>query len=169
MHFSGHKRQHSVKCQSIMCGNAIVCQLDGPYAGHKHDAGLFPLSGLYEKLERLSQGYSYEIYGGPAYPLRPLLMKPYAGATLTRPQAYFNRHMSTVRQAVEWGFGKTVAEFAFLDFKKNQKLLQNVSQMYRVGTILANYHTCLHGSQTGMFFGLRAPDLQEYLRCKKIT
>ncbi|KAL1477329.1 hypothetical protein MTO96_003228 [Rhipicephalus appendiculatus] len=71
-------------------------------------------------------------------------MRPYAGATLTRLQALFNRHMSTVRLAVEWGFGKTVAEFAFLDFKKNQKLLlQNVGQMYRVGTILAN---CQHVS-----------------------
>ncbi|KAL3203672.1 hypothetical protein MRX96_041788 [Rhipicephalus microplus] len=40
IYFSGHKRQHSVKYQSVMCANGIVCQLDGPYAGHKHDAVL---------------------------------------------------------------------------------------------------------------------------------
>ncbi|KAH8031608.1 hypothetical protein HPB51_019508 [Rhipicephalus microplus] len=39
IYFSGHKRQHSVKYQSVMCANGIVCQLDGPYIGHKHDAG----------------------------------------------------------------------------------------------------------------------------------
>ncbi|KAL3191330.1 hypothetical protein MRX96_018738 [Rhipicephalus microplus] len=104
IYFSGHKRQHSVKYQSVMCANGIVGQLDGPYAGHKHDAGILRLSGLYQKLEKLSQSYLYGIYGDPAYPLRPLLMRPYAGAILTRPQALFNRHMSTVRQAVEWGF-----------------------------------------------------------------
>ncbi|KAL3247655.1 hypothetical protein MRX96_056932 [Rhipicephalus microplus] len=83
IYFSGHKRQHSVKYQSVMCANGIVCQLDGPYAGHKHDAGILRLSGLYQKLEKLSQSYSYGIYGDPAYPLCPLLMRPYAGATLT--------------------------------------------------------------------------------------
>ncbi|KAL3189168.1 hypothetical protein MRX96_003302 [Rhipicephalus microplus] len=123
IYFSGHKWQHSVKYQSVMCANGIVCQLDGPYAGHKHDAGILRLSGLYQKLEKLSQSYSYGMYGDPAYPLRPLLMRPYAGAILTRPQALFNRHMSTVRQAVEWGFGKTVAEFAFFRFQKEPKTL----------------------------------------------
>ncbi|KAM7290313.1 hypothetical protein ISCGN_026958 [Ixodes scapularis] len=89
-------------------------------------------SGLYGKLEKLVQGRSYTIYGDPAYPLRRLLMRPYGGATLTQQQVLFNSGMSTVRQAVEWGFGKIVSEFAFLDFKKNQKLyLQDVGRMYR--------------------------------------
>lgn len=71
--------------------------------------------------------------------------------------------MSAVRQVVEWGFGKTVALLAFLDFKKSQKIiLQNVPQMYKVGTILTNCHTCLYGSQISMYFGLRPPSLQEY-------
>ncbi|KAM7291846.1 hypothetical protein ISCGN_028417 [Ixodes scapularis] len=89
-------------------------------------------SGFYEKLEKLVQGRSYTIYGDPAYPLRRLLMRPYGGATLTQQRVLFNRGMSTVRQAVEWGFGKIISEFAFLDFKKNQKLyLQDVGRMNR--------------------------------------
>ncbi|KAL3209184.1 hypothetical protein MRX96_009372 [Rhipicephalus microplus] len=72
--FSGHKRQHSVKYQSVMCANGIVCQLDGPYAGHKHDASILRLSGLYQKLEKLSQSYSYGIYG-----LRGETRKNYSG------------------------------------------------------------------------------------------
>lgn len=58
----------------------------------------------------------YAIYGNPAYPLLPLLMKPYGGARDTAPQQAFNINISQVRQAVEWGFGKVVTEFAFLDF-----------------------------------------------------
>lgn len=73
-------------------------------------------------------------------------MRPYAGASLTQQQVLINS--GTVRQAVEWGFGKIVVEFTFLGFKKNQKLfLQDVGKMYREGTILTNCHTCLYGSR----------------------
>ncbi|XP_075535024.1 uncharacterized protein LOC142570536 [Dermacentor variabilis] len=37
--FSGHKRFHALKYQSIMCPNGIICQLNGPYVGSRHDAG----------------------------------------------------------------------------------------------------------------------------------
>lgn len=165
IYFSGHKRVHAVKYQAVMCANGVICELDGPFPGHRHDAGMLRESALYEKLERLVQGGGYTIYGDPAYPLRPLLMRPYAGASLTLQQRRFNAGMSTVRQAVEWGFGKTVSLWAFLGYKKNQKLLlQNVPQMYRVAVILTNCHTCLYGSQVGMFFGLRPPSLLEYLQ-----
>lgn len=39
--FSGHKRMHMVKYQSLMCPNGIVCQLDGHYPGSWHDASEF--------------------------------------------------------------------------------------------------------------------------------
>ncbi|XP_037555584.1 uncharacterized protein LOC119432490 [Dermacentor silvarum] len=37
--FSGHKRTHAVKYQSIMCPNGIIAQLRGPYYGSRHDSG----------------------------------------------------------------------------------------------------------------------------------
>ncbi|KAH7965735.1 hypothetical protein HPB49_010261 [Dermacentor silvarum] len=37
-HFSGHKRLHALKYQSLMCPNGLICELDGPYPGSKHDA-----------------------------------------------------------------------------------------------------------------------------------
>lgn len=123
--------------------------------------------GAYAKLEKLMQGKEkeYAIYGDPVYPLPPLLMKPYGGAHVTAPQQTFNMKMSQVRQAVEWGFGKVVAEFAFLDFFFNQKLLrQQVSQMYKVGTLLSNCHTCLYGSQVSQYFNLDPPCLRHYLQ-----
>lgn len=93
-----------------------------------------------------------------------LILKPYCSRILTPEQVAFNRAMSSVRQAVEWGFGKVIIEFAFLDFRKNQKLLlQHVGQMYKVGVILTNCHTCLYGSQTGTYFNIVPPTLEQYL------
>ncbi|KAM7291539.1 uncharacterized protein ISCGN_028112 [Ixodes scapularis] len=101
---------------------------------------------LSNKLLQLVDGHSYVLYGEPAYRLRPLLLKPY-GSKETPTQVEFNKAMSTVRQAVEWGFGKVVSEFAFVNLKKNQKIRkQKVALMYRVAVLLSNCHTCIYGS-----------------------
>lgn len=72
--------------------------------------------------------------------------------------------MSSVRFSVEWAFGKILQYFAYLDFKRNQKVLfQPIGKFYLVGTILTSCHTCLYGSQTSTFFGLPPPSLETYL------
>lgn len=127
--------------------------------------GIFRDSGLYQKLEQLTNGRQFVLYGDPAYPLLPLLFRPYSSGALTAQQQMFNKNMSSVRQCVEWGFGKVVSEFAFLDFKTNQKLLlQDVPTMYKAGVLLTNCHTCLYGSQTSDYFNVAPPRLEDYLR-----
>lgn len=129
-------------------------------------SGILRDSKLYDKLVRLVQGQQYVLFGDPAYPLRPLLMKPYGGASLTGPQQQFNAAMSAVRQSVEWGFGNVISSFAFLDFKKNNKIqLQAVPRMYRVAVLLSNCQACMYGNQISTYFGLEPPCLFEYLRC----
>jgi hypothetical protein len=72
--------------------------------------------------------------------------------------------MSSVRECVEWGFGKVAVTFAFIDFKKNQKVyLQPVGRMYVVAVFMTNVHTCIYGSQTGQYFRLDPPNIREYL------
>ena len=166
MFFSGHKRVHCIKFQSVMMPDGIISHLSGPWNGTRHDAGIFYESGLESELSRHLQnnGTQYYIYGDPAYPINEFLIAPFKGSQLDERQIEFNKRMSRVRQSVEWGFQKVISLFAFLDFKKNLKLhLQPVGKGYLVGAILTNCHTCLNGSQTSSYFGLTPPSLQDYL------
>ena len=71
--------------------------------------------------------------------------------------------MSSVRVSVEWVFGEILQYFAFVDYKKNQKIaLSEVGAMYTTCALLRNAMTCLYGSSTSSFFELDPPSLEEY-------
>lgn len=94
-----------------------------------------------------------------------LLLTPFAGRAedLLPHQLEFNQSMKRLRASVEWGFQKVVCLFAFVDFRKKQKLLlQDLDAMYKVAVLLTNCHTCLYGSQTATYFHIAPPTLNEY-------
>ena len=138
----------------------------GPVEGCRHDAFVLGVSGLAEKLRRLQlpNGDPYIVYGDPAYGVTDNILAPFRGTFLTVEEQEFNKCMSKVRVSVEWAFGKITQYFAFLDFKKNQNvLLPPIAKYYLVGSLLANCHACLYGSQTSSYFQLQAPSLETYL------
>ena len=168
--FSGHKRVHCLRFQSVVAPNGLIVHLYGPVEGRRHDSGMLRMSELLHDLERVDYRMNDEertqmcLYGDPAYPMRNQLIAPYKGAILTDQQKEFNRRMSAVRECVEWQFGKIVQNFAFLDFKKNLKLyLQPVGKLYIVGALMTNCHTCINGSVTGAYFNVNPPALEDYL------
>ena len=114
--------------------------------------------------EKFRPPNTFVLYGDPAYPLRQHLLTPYRGAMLTPAQELFNKKMSKVRESVEWALCKVIQYFAFLDFRKNQKvLLQPIVKYYAVGVLLINCHSCLYGSVTASYFCIPPPDLHTYL------
>ena len=152
--------------QSVVTPNGLVAHMFGPIEGRRHDAFMLSVSGLLNKLRSLEQpnGQPYVLYGDPAYGVSRNVLSPFRGANLTPQEQEFNQKMSAVRVSVEWAFGKILQQFAYLDFKKNQKvLLQPIGKYYLVGTILTNCHTCLYGSQTSTFFSVSPPSLETYL------
>lgn len=165
--FSGHKRIHCLKFQSIMTANGIICNMFGPVEGRRHDSFMLRESGILPILERSmndANGHPFAVYGDPAYPLRPHLMCPYKGANLTPAQEDFNAEMSKLRQCVEWGFGDIVTNFAFVDFRKNLKIfLQPIGKIYLAATLMTNCRACLYGNQTSVYFGVNPPSLEQYL------
>ena len=149
-----------------MAPNGLIAHMYDPIEGRRHDAFLLSVSGLQSKLANITRldGSPYVIYGDPAYGVTRSILAPFRGSRLTQQQESFNKSMSRVRVAVEWTFGKVVAIFSYLDFKRNNKvLLQPIGKYYLVAALLTNCHTCLYGSQTTTFFGVEPPSLEMYL------
>lgn len=164
--YSGHKRVHALKYQSIMVPNGLVANMFGPFEGRRHDAAMLAESDIMPHLQNLRDNHGEKlcIYGDPAYPLSPELLSPFRGAQITAAEKTFNKEMSKVRESVEWGFGNIISLFAFLDYKKNQKLFwQPVAKHYLVGTLLTNCHTCVYRNETSTYFDVDPPALEEYL------
>jgi hypothetical protein len=168
-YYSGHKRLHCVKYQSVLTPDGLIVNLKGAFPGRRHDAGIFRETNLYEELEQnvlFPNGEHYVLYGDQAYGVRRLLLSPYPGqpANLLPHQIVFNNTMKVLRVSVEWGFQKIISQFAFVDFRKNQKLLLNdIETFYKSAVILTNCHTCLYGSQTAEYFNVMPPILEEYI------
>ena len=165
--YSGYKRRHVMKFQSLMTPCGIIRHLFGPFEGRRHDSAMLEASGLLAELQQhmaRPMGGVYSIYGDSGFPLREHLLCPYKGANLTADQQAFNTRMSAVRVSVEWGYSGVTQQFSFLQHKENLKIgLQPVAQYYVVATILFNCFTCLYGNQVSKFFNVDPPSLEEYL------
>jgi hypothetical protein len=169
LQYSGYKKTHVLKYQSIVMPNGIIVRLDGPFNGRRHDSAILHLSHLLRECRQrlvVSQEKWYCFYGDPGYANQKFIKVGYKQrqANLSEKQKQFNKEMSALRVHVEYGFGKIIKLFAFLDFKKNQKLLlQPVKLQYMVAAILSNCHTCLNGSQISDYFSCYPPTLEEYI------
>lgn len=162
--FNGKDRTHGLKFQGVETPDGMIPHLNGPHPGYIHDANVFARSQIMALLERILSPLSLLLlYGDPAYPRLGRLIVGYRGH-ITPDQEEWNRRVNAARVSVEWGFGKVIAIWAALDFKKNQKIfLQRVGMMYPVAVLLTNIHTILYGSQTGTYFNVAPPSLDAYL------
>ena len=66
--FSGHKRRHGMKFQSVVIPNGLIAALHGPESGSRHDSYLLGESKLHDQLEAMFPAGNYSLYGDPAYP-----------------------------------------------------------------------------------------------------
>ena len=118
--YNGHKRCHVVKWQGIMLPNGIMPMPFGPCHGRNHDAHMLHLSKLPRIMRRICRrlGTVYSLYGDPAYPQSQYISGPFRHTRLNDAEALFNVRMSSTRISNEWGFGKIINNWAYLDFRK---------------------------------------------------
>jgi hypothetical protein len=169
--YNGHRRTHALKYQAFVAPNGLIIDLYGPRAGVDHDARLFHESNLNEKLSLLvrpshwnDNAIPFCCFGDQAYPATSFVGLPMRGQNLTRGQREFNFRMSQAREAVEWAFKDVSLNWAFIDFKKNQKVgLQSVGKMYIVAALLSNIKNCLEPNQISIKFDLPPPHVKDYL------
>lgn len=164
--FSGHKRVHALKFQSLVTPDGLVSHLGGPYCGNRHDSAILTMSGLLADMRRSlrDEDGPFVVYGDSGYPIASHIVCPYKGARLSEGQVRFNLAMSKIRISVEWAFGEILQQFSFVDYKKNQKLLlQPIAKQYVACAILSNCRTCLYGNAVSALFRCIPPTLNEYL------
>ncbi len=157
--FSGHKRYHGLKYQHVTAPNGMIVHCFGPFEGRRHDSAMLRESGLMDLIEPIKDrtGRQLALYRDGGYPLCPYLLSPYRGPQ-NRQQTALNKEMARARVSVEWGFGKVVTLFAFVNFYANQKFfLQPVGPYFTVASLLTNCHTCLYGSEIAELFDLPPP------------
>ena len=173
--YSGYKHAHTIVFQGIITPDGLLVHVKGPYEGRSSDWGIWKDSGMEQKLKEFSkdeEGTQLWVYGDAGYTMTKGLMSSFRvqGATANRTavplqedQEVFNANMSRQRIAVEWGFGKLVTTFAFIDFHKKLKLgLSPVGSVAFAAVILTNVHTCYHGSEVGSYFECDPPTIWEY-------
>lgn len=157
-----------MKYQAVDTPDGMTRQLWGPMLGRRHDVALLGQSGLIDTMMQWfndEAGEPWYIYGDPAYQVNPWLMAPYRGV-LTDAERAFNAAMSRVRVTVEWGFGRIVQQWRFVDFKKTQQVHLSacgLGKQYAVAGILTNCHNCFYPNSTAQYFDLSPPTLREYL------
>ena len=170
--YSSHKRTHCLKYQGLMSSCGLFANLFGPMEGQRHDMAMLEASGLRNQMAHHMAGPSngprpmdYVPYADQGYALEQFIQTPFRGVNVTPHEGQFNKTMSGMRVAVEWGFGRVGSLFAFCGYTKGLKvLLPPVAKYYRAAVLLMNCHSCLRPNQTSRKFGVRPPHLEEYLQ-----
>jgi hypothetical protein len=150
--YSGHKRCHGIKFQSVVTPDGLIAVLYGGVEGSWHDSTMLADSELLDILQILTPGDDgfpiYTMYGDPAYPLSRYICKAIANAAPGSDEAAWNKEMSAVRQIVEWGFKEIIMQWKFLNNKEEMKVFKiPVTQFYFCAAFLTNLRNCYYGNQ----------------------
>jgi len=172
--YSGHKRNHGMKFQSVVTPDGLFACMYGAINGNRHDSYMLTQSELAPRLRLLMPadgndqggGDVYNLYADPAYPQSAYIFGGFRNPAPGSREAIWNTQMSSVRESVEWGFAYINKHWAFLNFQAAMKIFQSpVAKYYIVGTFLCNLRTCYYGNQTMSFFncGNDSMTIDEYL------
>lgn len=152
-----------------MLTNGLIGRFDGPFIGRRHDSAIYHLSRIVDEFCTLplsNDRINFAVYGDSGYGNQKYVKVGFKNRkTLNARQKEFNKLMSSLRIGVEYGFGQIVVQFAFLDFKRGNKMyLSNLKRFYYVAAFLTNCQSCLKGrNQISAIFKSYVPTLEEYL------
>ncbi|TYZ69135.1 hypothetical protein PybrP1_001937, partial [[Pythium] brassicae (nom. inval.)] len=122
---------------------------------------LFVLNAIHD---RWNQRLYFSIEACQRRILSTHLVAPYKSANLSERQCEVNRAMSSVRESVEWSFGRLKTLWAMVDCgKKHKVMLSPVRKIVKVAMLLTNCHCCWNdGNQISEFFGVHPLSLEDW-------
>ena len=164
--YSGHKRFHGIKFQSVMTPDGFFGHFFGPTNGNRHDSFMLGESGILPALANYMAAleHPYSLYGDPAYPQTALLFGGFRNPPEGSEMAAFNTALSKVRESVEWGFSCINRTWPFLTQKSAMKLFKiPVARYYILGAFLCNLRNCFYSNQVAIYFNLKPVLIAEYL------
>ena len=137
--YNGHPRRHCLNYQGITTPDGLIISMFGPVEGRRHDNTMLAISGFLERPR--SKGETFKgkyIYGDPAYGCSDLVCCPFAFAEPGSRQSEFNSSMSSVREAVEWSFGRLKSLWPTVAYDKKMKVRQfTIGRTFLVASLLA--------------------------------
>ena len=82
--------------------------------------------------------------------------------------AAFNYALKTVRISIEWNYGATATDFAYIKNFDKLRIMESrsVTKAYTICTLFRNFKVGLYGCQTSNYFNIRPPKdfLEKYIR-----
>lgn len=166
--YNGHPRRHCFNWQAVTAPDGIIVSIFGPVEGRRHDSTMLSMSGILDvfKNDESMLFNGKVIYGDPAYGCSQYVCCPFENPGSNGAMKLFNSRMSSVREAVEWGFGRVKMLWSFLNWDKKLRTRQTaVGKLFVVGVLLSNLHACLQptGNQISIYFNLLPPSVDSYL------
>ncbi len=144
--YSGHKRAHGMKFQSVIAPDGIFACLFGAVNGNRHDSFMLNESKLMPRLRGMMPAgiiggggldadpvdRVYSLYADPAYPQSAYIFGGFRNPPDGSREAQWNSNMSSVRESgvresVEWGFAYINQQWAFVKLQKGSEDIQKSS------------------------------------------
>jgi len=139
--YSGHKRTHMLKFQTVATPDGLIFHLFGPEEGRRHDVTMYREAGMEKSLQGgLSiGGVQYCIYRDAAYLIRPWMQVAFPtrleGEADAEEEAQ-NTDMARVCLSVEWRYKEVKQSFKSLDFRRKLKVREGpVALVYRCAAL----------------------------------
>ena len=172
--YNGKNKVHAQKFQTVVSWDGMIAHIDGPWAGCRHDAGIFaesPLPRVLAELPHIALAgvpvpLPIALYADEGYALSSRIFIPYPDGRANALHQAFNQTLSQSRITVEWAYHTILKSWTALDFKRTLKVFKSpIGVYYIVAALLTNVMSCMNTyNEITLYSGGTVPTAEEYLR-----
>jgi len=174
--YNGKNKVHALKFQTVVTWDGMISHIAGPWAGARHDSGIFvesqlpqimaTLPGVVHAGDKGPYVVPCALYADEGYALSNRVFIPYPDGRIDALHQAFNQKMSQSRITVEWAYHMILRSWTTLDFKRNLKIFKSpIAVYYLVAALLTNVQSCLNTyNDVTLYVGGTTPTVEDYLR-----